>query len=292
MKQLITVLIYLLSFDCALYAQFSVEVGKDTTFCTQLMNNDTYHLGNNVSVSGGEAPYQYSWECEYVVGDDMHFYASSFLNDTTLMNPYFTDPQFDDDIVSFILSVEDSNGNKAKDTINVRFSQFGYLLGNIHYSIHYGDSIKFSGGANISGGIGELSYYWTPSDYLADSTKLDTWCKPEKSINYSLIATDEAGCVSQPNVCYVIDVTTTGVTKNDEMKQIEQRGSILILPNDKNIPLDVSVFNIEGKLISTIKTCNNNLNLESILQKTGFYLCVIKGNRELIGKKMIYYNKR
>ena len=205
MKKITIIVIFI----CVQYISFSqdfkVDCGNDTIFCMPLNVDTFYHLGTTIKLSNGNAPYTYKWSCEiYRVGSS-NLTASTFLNDTTLLNPYFKDFPLDDDRLIFYLTVKDSNDNVAIDTINTRFSRFAYWMGYYSLTLNIGDSIRFSD-LLVGGGIKPLKYNWTPSRGLSDSTETYPWCKPLISTDYYIQAIDSVGCESEFNLVYKLNV--------------------------------------------------------------------------------------
>jgi len=111
--------------------------------------------------------------------------------------------------IKFTLLVIDSEGNYAKDSIYIRFSKFGFLTGGgqTWFYIEKGDSIQLNfNSSGIFGGISPLKYHWSPKTYLSEPDSVITWCKPDSSIQYELVAIDSRGCISYPEMAYDIRV--------------------------------------------------------------------------------------
>lgn len=181
-----------------------VNAGNDTTYCVGLYSTDI-PMGLKINIQNGVAPYTYAWECKVPKGNYSFYTASDFLNDTTALSPSFTYPPGNNQWVTFTLHVTDSENNSGKDSIRLRFSKFGYLLGYPGVEINKGDSILLSF-SSIGGGIEPLKFHYQPEAGLSNPDSLVTWAKPEVSTTYDIIATDSCGCVSEPNTAYYVMV--------------------------------------------------------------------------------------
>ena len=262
--------------DC--YDDFQVDCGNDIVFCTPLNIDTSYHLGSGVKLSHGNAPYTYKWSCKiYQVGSS-NLTASTFLNDTTLLNPYFKDLPLDDDRLIFYLTVKDNNDNVAIDTINIRFSRFTYSLGYTGLILNIGDSIRFVD-ILVGGGIKPLKYNWTPSIGLSDSTETYPWCKPLISTDYYIKAIDSVGCKSEFNLVYritVIPALIRAMELNRNSIISYQVGSKIIFENSQNFSAVITLYTVDGKIVSQSKTYDSYFDFgDKILQGT-IYCYIIR----------------
>ncbi len=169
--------------------QLSADAGNDTIYCAS--NLDEITLGGNPTATGGTPPYSYSWSCELKVRTHI-FYATSFLNDTTVSNPTFKSPH---DTLTFFLTVTDNLDGAVKDTVIVRFSEFVACLGQCRELIDEGDSVQL--GHCIEGGIQPYAYHWTPTGTISDTYIRNPWASPTTTTTYDLTLTDSAGCETQ-----------------------------------------------------------------------------------------------
>jgi len=139
-KLLVLILISCIGISYSCLGQLTVDVGKDTTYCTGV---GKMYLGKNVTIKNGIEPYTLAWECKVPKGLNSFFHASDLLSDTTAISPYFTYNPTNNRWIKFILHVTDSDNNYRKDSILVRFSEFGYLTGYGGIEIKKGDSFLF-----------------------------------------------------------------------------------------------------------------------------------------------------
>ena len=254
MKKIIIILFFFIRIFS--FAQLSVDVGLDTTFCSGLFlnNPDTIFIGERVSVFGGTKPYSFYWSCKVQLSN-RSLHASDFLNDTSLLNPYFIDVYFNNEWITFKLKVVDSMGNSAIDSLCIRFSSFGYSLQYYKMEIDEGDSISFLGIPFINGGIQPLFYSWYPSVFLSDSTDLAAYARPDSSIEYNLYAIDSLGCKSDTVPFYNIKVNKASIIEDidnniDEFTLIACENEIKVLINNSSIrsnKKDIYIHTLDGK---------------------------------------------
>lgn len=278
MSKKIVLILFLLGNVYSSFAQLKVFAGNDTSYCGYLPNN--LILGERVKVENAVEPIKVAWECMVDIGLSYDFFASDFLNDTTVLSPYFIDFLTSPTWIAFIIHVTDKDGNYASDTLRVRFSIFTYLLDEYYINIHQGDSIQLYGISNIGGGISPLEIALTPSYGLSDSTDLNTWAKPEFSTNYYLIATDSIGCVSSPQFIYSINIFPTKVEEYTKSNSIKQIGSKIVFENKDSEKCTLSVYTVNGTLLVKEETTKNYFEIGSRLPLNGIYLCIISINQK------------
>ena len=246
-------------------SQCSINAGNDTILC----NNDSLpqlQLGGNPVVINGYPPYTYCWETSYQIGSIL-LTASDFLNDTSIEHPQLIDVVENNEMLTFTLTVTDSLGNSCVDSVNIRFSNFCYLLKNIknQVTINQGDSTQLFSG--ISGGIPPLSFLWMPDYNLSDNTAPEPWASPDTTTVYSVFVEDSAGCQYQSGPVYTVNVIPVGIY------QINNLNNIVTYPNPadnelwveyltvpEQTPQSVDIFTLDGKKIFS-KPVNNNYGI-------------------------------
>ena len=199
-----------------------IDAGKDTTFCTG-QNIDSLFLGATAKIENGIPPFSIQWECKIPKGLDEYYTASDLLSDSTILSPRLLYPLNPGEWIKFILHVTDSENNYSKDSISIRFSIFDYLTGGgqTRFYIEKGDSILLNfSDAGIGGGISPLTYNWQPKTYLTEPDSLITWCKPDSSIQYEVVAIDSFGCVSESVLVYDIRVLPDTIENKPEFAPI------------------------------------------------------------------------
>jgi hypothetical protein len=262
--------------------QLQVNIGNDTTFCS-----DMNQLSPFLSVKGGTPPYKYCWSIAtpYYIGSskDGPYYASNCLSDTTLANPIIS--AFDKGWFTFILSVEDMEGNTGIDSINIRYPDFYGCYPGYENPIFVakGDSVLFDVSDFILGGILPYSnYIWNPKEGLSDPDSSITWCKPEKAYtDYTFEVTDSVGCKyrSCDGYYFIVSHETSIPELSSEESLIYELGGTIFFDNPGNKTVLLSFYDSSGKLIHEAKTNANNYRPP--VNNTGaIVICKIKNDNK------------
>ncbi|MCP4312821.1 MAG: T9SS type A sorting domain-containing protein [Bacteroidetes bacterium] len=204
----------------------TIDAGPDTILCEA--NFQEYQPGNFVSIEGGSPPYSFSWSCEYR-GLTGTFYASTFLNDTSISHPTFISAF---DTLSFTLEVSDNHGNSASDNLRLIISRFNSCLADCVESIYEGDSVQL--GHCIGGGTQPYSISWEPAGSLSNPAISNPWAKPDSDTKYTIILTDAAGCRAVSS-CRV-KVLPTGLNEKTLLNQ-----GISLYPNPAHTNIHIEV---------------------------------------------------
>jgi hypothetical protein len=284
-------LVYIIIFQSEGKTQLTVEIGPDTTYCKDLWAEPISYLGSKLSIENGVGPYQYAWDCFYDVAGII-FTASSFLNDTTLANPYFTGYPIDDDWLFLTLNVKDAEDNLAKDSINVRFSRFSYVMDNWTVYLPKGDSILLSGDPFIGGGIYPLSICWTPEIGLVDPCTISTWCKPDNTTFYYQVATDFVGCISEQELVYEIFVqpvgTESALVDGPNNGYIRKIGDQIKFSNPLNIEAYFTIYSLNGQIINKGKTSQDYFLLPKFLVHGSIFIISVRIDKDFQTIKINY----
>lgn len=258
---------------------FEMDCGADTFFCLGL-DTDTFHIGNNIRLVNGTAPYKFIWSCKPIpVTSSIIFTASNFLSDTSISNPYLKDFGIVNKPWCFYLTVMDNNNNIASDSIFIICSRFIYDSKEYEFYLNKGDSVQFYDEIFVGGGVPPLKYYWTPSIGLDDSTKINAWCKPPQSINYYQYIIDSLNCKSIPNKAYNIYVNPDKIENNkyshDDLLNLRRIGNQLVFNNKENRLCRLSFFSIDGKKIYYAETYNSFYNIPNFIIGNKIIICVL-----------------
>jgi hypothetical protein len=237
-------------------------------------------MGIKVNIKNGIEPYSYAWSCEIVpFGIYEKQTASDILNDTTLISPTITKAVwFYTKEIKFKLTVFDKSGLFVLDSVNVRFSTCGCLLGYQVVELNKGDSTLLDAG-KPTGKITKL--YWEPGYGLTNPDSSATWCKPDSSMNYFIVSIDTFGCSCSCHA-YEIRVITTNspklpISSNSSLCPY-QLGSKIYYNNIMNKEVQILVFSISGILLYSIKTVEDNIDLANVLNKSGLYVVTLTYN--------------
>ncbi len=286
MKKLILLTICLFLLQIVSNAQFSIELGNDTTYCLQSNSIDTLYLGTNLEIYNGKPPFNYAWECHLDMGKTGHYTASNFLNDSTISNPYFIEKYPFNSWIKYILNVKDSENNIAQDSIKVRFSNFGYSLISYTVNLCEGDSFQFDGIEYITGGISPLQFTWQPISGLSDPNSLFSWCKPDTSTDYYQVASDNIGCISDKNLLYRVRLQSLRINEElannyNSIINPVQVGSNILFNNPLNNIAEISIYNMLGQKLSVVTTTNNSVDLQSFANDSDILIIMIRINDKI-----------
>ncbi len=135
--------------------------------------NQSVALGPPV-VSGGRAPYSYSWEPTKGLDDPADPAPVAAPLETT----------------RYTLTVMDAQGQTAEDSVLVRVLPMTVLAGH-DVALYSGESTTL-GPAVVLGGIAPYTYEWAPTAGLADPDQPQTDAAPAQTTDYTLTVTDSA----------------------------------------------------------------------------------------------------
>jgi hypothetical protein len=268
-----------------------LEAGPDLFPCS-FLTFDTLHLGNNVQISNGIPPYNYSWTLEKhnnIGGNTWTTYASDYLDDTTSANPTLLSGYTD--TLQFYLTVTDSMGQQCIDSLRLIPAVFLGHLTIINPVINKGDSIFLNYVPNLQGGIAPVQYVWRPNHGLRDSTKpAGFWAKPDHSISYYLSATDASGCTATATPLYHITVNHLDIKEANLVEKI----TVFPNPADSRLNIrysdgmdvkEVVIINSLGEKIYTSKSQIETLGLSGL--DSGMYVLMFQTKLGVVNKKFI-----
>ncbi len=175
-------------------AQIICNAGIDFTVCP----NITYTLGGSPSVSGGLAPYSYTWS------------PSSDLSNANAANPILNNCQHP----YYVLFAEDSLKARCIDTVYVKRDS-SYLTGagnNIFVCI--GTASAYTLGATTNTLCNTCVFNWTPSTGLNNPSLPNPVTTPTNSISYTLHVTS-GGCSLQNTININFGIQTLTVNPQD-----------------------------------------------------------------------------
>lgn len=276
--------------------QCIANAGPDRVICSTWSGIDTTVIGGMPAVTGGQAPYTYSWEANYVrtIGSiTVVLTASDFLDDTTVANPSIIAGV--EDSVLFIFTVRDSLQQVCSDSVLISFSRFYSHLGFLTFNINSGDSIYLNYGTNVFGNRPPMSYLWQPTLGLEDSTSLSFWAKPPVDVAYYLIVTDSAGCSITGSPLYYINVSNVGIGDRPNALQAIQVQRVIndntihissVLPGQ--IPMEFKLYNLQGKVLLSKMIKEEKSSIPFVSLATGYYLYSLSGNGQQIQSGKLY----
>jgi hypothetical protein len=289
-KYYLVLLITCLSFYFNSFGQLTVDVGKDTTYCTS-PNTTSIPMGLKVIIKNGIEPYNLAWECLVTpYGILKPQTASDILNDTTILSPTILNGTWlYADNIKFRLTVKDHAGKYASDSITIGFSKCGCILGYQVIELNKGDSVLLNAGTPQES---VAAYYWEPSDGLSNPNSSVTWCKPNVTTNYSIVRVDHFGCVCSCHA-YEIRIIPTNLEKiiPEPVNTINpiQKGSKVYFNNKKGQKSWISLFSLDGKLLHQYNSNADNIDLTGLLPQRGAYIVKISLNDDIGTCKYLNY---
>ncbi|MBN1116032.1 MAG: hypothetical protein JXA77_02425 [Bacteroidales bacterium] len=191
------------------------DAGPDKAVCVGLWEMDTIQIGGNPTAEGGDGAYKYSWETVNKISptSDITYFASNYLNDTTLSNPKVIQRPTGMELV-FYLTVRDSSGNTSRDNVRVIFSQLKYNIGGPVSFVTSTDSVQLNSEELIRSNLPLDSVAWFPISSLSAPYNTQTWAKPTTSMIYNVYIQDTAGCSGVSTGGWKVEY----LTKNNEEK--------------------------------------------------------------------------
>lgn len=259
------------------YGQLSVELGNDTTYCTD-MTTVSIPMGLKVNINKGVEPFTYAWEVIVVpYGILKPLTASDILNDSTLVSPTIKDAiwAYTDNRVKFVLNITDQAGHHAKDSIHVGFSTCGCVTGYRVIELYKGDSVWLDAGIP-QGSVAAL--YFVPDEGLSNPHSSATWCRPSVTTNYSLARVDTFGCTC---TCHVYEIRI--IPTNAEVIRLNPEGTIKVFQkgtkvyfnNPTNREALISLFSLDGRLLHQCSASTDNIEVSQLLSEKGTYVVKI-----------------
>jgi len=106
-----------------------------------------------------------------------------------------------------------------------------------------------------------------------------SWCKPDVSTRYDIIAIDSCGCVSNPNTVYSVTVLPTGLNeiKNEEgnLLNIRQNGNRVYFNNPFKQEARITIYSISGVARYHLTITDDHFGMDNLLDSKGIYLVKI-----------------
>ncbi len=157
----------------------TVDAGRDTALC----NGFAVRLGGAPTVSGGSAPYNYTWA------------PGTGLSQNNVANPFATPTV----TTSYLLTVRDANGCTGTDVVTVTVNSNPTANAGPDRTLVncFADSVQLGGTPAATGGSGVYAYLWSPSLGVNDTAAANPFVRGiSASTLYNLLVTDANGCTS------------------------------------------------------------------------------------------------
>lgn len=268
-----------------------INLGKDTTFCSNLINPQ---IGNKLTITGGSLNVSYNWSCKYILGNRTYT-ASNFLSNTTVASPIVSNLP-SNEWLKFVLTVS-QNSNIYKDSINIRVSQFAYTTAFFTRYLSPGDSMELKS-IPIVGGIAPLAFLkWEPSEGIKKPFSNPAFYKQTltssgESLQINAYVTDSVGCEGS-NLAYEIRFQNPSSLEKLELNKTEIfiKNGELNFDNVLNEQVEIFIHNLSGNLIYNAKTHKSYEDISFLrIENFEFVIITIIYSKTKVNKKIKLLN--
>lgn len=261
-----------------LFSQCIVNLGSDSTYCETA---EPKFLAENVTITGGTAPFTYAWSCIHESITGTIYTASDFLNDTTLLNPILE--EMIEGELFFTLLVTDADNEICYDEITVSLYPFVNTLEVKTAYISSIDTTQIYSG--IAGGTLPYTYFWSPDYEISDPTLQNPLVSPDENTSYSLILTDANGCTANDIFyVYVYPVSIQDVTQHQVLQVSPNPTSnncIIKLPISSSGKYVVEITDATGSLVKRIQSADNKIAIPFSESDAGIYYLMYKDENNI-----------
>lgn len=165
-----------------------------------LIGGQTAVLGGSPTASGGTSPYTYSWSPT-----------------TGLSNPTTSNPTVSSNTTrNYIVTVTDSFGNTAKDTVRVRVNAVLKAFAGLDKSITAGQTIQIGNNPAATGGYSPYTYSWSPTTNLSNPAAARPNANPATTTTYILTVTDIYSNVAKDTMTVLVNSQLTANAGADQ----------------------------------------------------------------------------
>jgi hypothetical protein len=255
-----------------------VDAGKDTNYCLS-STNGLLNLGGNPTSTGGVAPYGYSWTIyNKTTKQPLTILTDSNIN--LIANPSFT-MIGGNGLFVFKVSVTDSKGNKASDSITIGISSFIEILCcGIRESLN-GDSVELS--THIENGIKPYTYKWMPTIGLSNPNIEKPKAKPTYPyITYYVTVTDSLGCSITDWGMTVTDIQNGDINTGfvSYKNPISNSGTMNF--TSELIGSKLQIVSVGGEVQYQTKVEEESIPLGSLIPTAGIYFYTITTTQDKV----------
>ncbi len=271
-------------------SQFSVDAGRNITVCA-----DKFRKVDSIQLipltSGSVGTIDFIWNFKFDIGLGNYVYGSNILDDTTNQNPRIVNASAlpNNTWLPIYLTITDSVGNKATDSLMIRFSRFSSLADFTDRTLAPNTYIQIY---PLSGlGIPPLKYKWFPNYNIDDTSFKEPFVHPGKTTTYICQVTDSIGCKSdwydQWNI--YVDSTLSIIEETNHINaQIFPNPitshSILKFDNSTGDEYVIDVFDIQGKNTYHSTQIANTILLGDLSFTKGCSIITILKKKQLLYK--------
>lgn len=160
----------------------TADAGSPKKIC----GGESVTLGGSPSATGGAGGYTYLW------------LPNQFISSTSQANPTFSTSAVG--TYTYTLQIFDAKGCVGIDSIPITVSPGVTVDAGIGGVICAGESVNLGGQPTASGGTGVLSYNWSPSSAVDNSSASNPTASPNTTTIFTVTVSDQAGCVAQDSI--------------------------------------------------------------------------------------------
>lgn len=267
-----------------LFAQCSVDAGKDIFLCIDKNKNIQNTPNLEAIVNLGIQPYKVKWSTNVQVDKPIFSNDSNLKSIVTNYNGILG--------LSFItiyVSIIDSVGNLCKDSLRARLSYFAAFPDFTERTIKKGDTITIY--SIVGKGIPPLQRIWNPQSYILNSNLPSPKVFPNVNAKYSCTTIDSLGCISDWEDSWTIFVDTSKANINFNLYSVYIKNFHNPIFNNTVFDIDnlsqinsIKMFNFNGQLIAVLPK-QKSIEIGKITPNNGVYFIIIYLND---GQKRIY----
>jgi hypothetical protein len=270
-------------------------VTDSMTVCVSPQDSPKIFLPNDTIICCG---YQIALKCEITGG--LLPYKIHWTPDSMFINPNIPIPITKKIIgrTTFYITVTDSAGNIAKDSITVDCDSLPNVsISAIDTCVPYNTSVQLH--TTITGGIQPYYYIWRPDSLLDNSNIANPTTKPLiKTTHFYLSVMDTIGCVAKDTIRICVtqnnDVLENGLNKNQTFFCIPNPAS-----DKTKIEFETSEFgytevfitdmlgNTLKKVFETTEPGKYNIDVDLSIFNSGIYTCILRTPAKSVSKMFV-----
>jgi|GEM_PF-1983901 len=260
--------------------QCFVDAGPDRNVCLEEIINNPVLEGEIV---GGDVS-GLAWESQYYQSyDQLNYFASLMLNDTTILNP--TVIQHFEKSVKYYLTGITSDNQSCTDSVVLNFSDWVVLTVDKREEKQADDTIQLYTSAQS---VWEhIQYEWSPNIMISDTTVENPLVWNDTTIFYNLVITDELNCTLTDDI-FEVYVSTTSIDKveNADYKVFPNPTSSLVKVESFKEINKLELYDLSGRVINRVD--GNQLDVANL--SAGQYIVKVIFVDDSVGTKMININ--
>lgn len=201
-------------------------------------------------------------------------------------------------LLTTITGVLITQGAKSQTTLQLNVNQPDELTvdAGSDVSIDVGNNTIIGGSPTATGGMGNLTYMWLPSEFLNDETLANPTAQPPGNVTFKVTVTDERGCTAADEILViVIGGTYIGETDENTILKVYPNptsGKFTIsFEQVKSSEIRIALISMSGHVVyqDVIKSANSSVSTDVNIAglSKGIYLLRIYGDFDSIYRQII-----